>query len=80
MYVLCSIATDWKTPIDFPQIPVRAIATGVQTLPNGTRHQFEHFYEYIDFRIDLDDYTVFEVVTLIFSFVVNESYKGTSTF
>ncbi|XP_076072819.1 uncharacterized protein LOC143044643 [Mytilus galloprovincialis] len=53
-------APNWKTPIAFQQIPVRAIATGQQILANGTRHQFQHYYDYIDFRLDISDYSVFE--------------------
>jgi hypothetical protein len=58
----CCSANDWNTAAGFPQIPVRAIATGKINISDGTSYQFEHYYEYVDFRVDLDvDYSIFEV-------------------
>jgi hypothetical protein len=58
----CCSANDWNTAAGFPQIPVRAIATGKMNISDGTSYQFEHYYEYVDFRVDLDvDYSIFEV-------------------
>lgn len=52
---------NWQDPISYPQIPVRAYIKGVQADFTGALSKVEHYYDYIDFRISIDDPTVFEV-------------------
>lgn len=54
-------AKNWSDPINYPQIPVRALATGVYVDKLGQTKNFTHYYDYIDFRTSIpDDTTVFE--------------------
>ncbi|XP_045159313.2 uncharacterized protein LOC123524856 [Mercenaria mercenaria] len=51
---------NWKDPVAYPRIPVRAYVKGVQTDFTGVVSNVEHYYDYIDFRTSVDDPTVFE--------------------
>jgi hypothetical protein len=57
----CLIAKNWSDPVGYPQIPVRALATGVFVNKLGFLKNFTHYYDYIDFRTSISDPTVFEV-------------------
>jgi len=49
-------------PAGWPQIPVRAEVTGQQIMPDGTPRPFHHFYDYANFRVEIDaTSTVFQV-------------------
>lgn len=50
----------WADPVAFPQIPVRAVVTGLQTQVSGQSTKFSHTYDYIDFRPKVQDVSVFE--------------------
>ncbi|XP_060077531.1 uncharacterized protein LOC132557063 [Ylistrum balloti] len=53
--------TSWVDPVAFPQIPVRAVATGTQILGSGRAVNFTHTYEYVDFWPQITtDSNVFE--------------------
>ncbi|XP_053395706.1 uncharacterized protein LOC123524576 [Mercenaria mercenaria] len=53
-------ALNWSDPVGYPQIPVRALATGVFVNKLGVTKNFTHYYDYIDFRTSIQDVTVFE--------------------
>ncbi|OWF45376.1 uncharacterized protein LOC110457136 [Mizuhopecten yessoensis] len=54
-------ASTWSDPVAFPQIPVRAVTAGIQTLSTGQAVQFNHTYEYFDFRPEImEDDVIFE--------------------
>ncbi|XP_060563272.1 uncharacterized protein LOC132722747 [Ruditapes philippinarum] len=53
-------AKNWSDPVGYPQIPVRALATGVFVNKLGLLKNFTHYYDYIDFRTSISDPTVFE--------------------
>ena len=62
IYVLfCIAAANWLDPVNYPQIPVRAQATGIQLTAQGVFRNFSHIYDYVDFRLNISDFTVFDV-------------------
>ncbi|KAL5022689.1 hypothetical protein ScPMuIL_001844 [Solemya velum] len=47
-------------PLAYPQIPIRAEAKGLRRLSNGTNIQFNHIYEFYDYRPAVtEDATIF---------------------
>ena len=54
-------AKDWADPINSPQIPVRAVATGQRSNEDGATVNFLHYYDYFNFQTTITDPTVFEV-------------------
>ncbi|XP_060604426.1 uncharacterized protein LOC132757231, partial [Ruditapes philippinarum] len=51
---------EWKDAIAYPRIPVRAYVKGVTEDFTGAVSHVEHYYDYVDFRTEIADLTVFE--------------------
>ena len=60
---MCISVPGWTTANYIQQVPVRAHVHGIGLGrgPNAAPHNFEHFYDFMDFQTSVSDPTVFEV-------------------
>ena len=60
MVYLFIIVPGWSSAERLDQVPIRAHIKGVSNTPNQ-QHEFEHFYDFVDFKTTFSETKPFEV-------------------